>query len=116
MPFTRALFERDGARHQTVTDPSAVPGNRALGALSQNSRHYSHDLPTEAAIVASQLEPHFPVRYKNARGRVAHECILDPRTYQRSCRVTVDDIAKRLVDYGFHAPTISFPVGGRGWR
>jgi glycine dehydrogenase len=72
---------------------------------------------TEAAIVAanyvaSRLEPHFPVLYKNARGRVAHECILDPRAYQRSCGVTVDDIAKRLIDFGFHAPTISFPVSG----
>ena len=72
---------------------------------------------TEAAIVAanyvaSRLEPHFPVLYKNARGRVAHECILDPRAYQRSCGVTVDDIAKRLIDFGFHAPTISFPVAG----
>jgi glycine dehydrogenase len=72
---------------------------------------------TEAAIVsanyvASRLEPHFPVLYKNARGRVAHECILDPRAYQRSCGVTVDDIAKRLIDFGFHAPTMSFPVAG----
>jgi glycine dehydrogenase len=52
------------------------------------------------------------VLYKNARGRVAHECILDPRAYQRSCGVTVDDIAKRLIDFGFHAPTMSFPVAG----
>jgi glycine dehydrogenase len=72
---------------------------------------------TEAAIIAAnyiatRLDPHFPVLYKNARGRVAHECILDPRAYQRSCGVTVDDIAKRLIDFGFHAPTMSFPVPG----
>jgi glycine dehydrogenase len=72
---------------------------------------------TEAAIVAanyiaSRLEAHFPVLYKNTRGRVAHECIIDPRAYQRSCGVTIDDIAKRLIDFGFHAPTVSFPVSG----
>jgi glycine dehydrogenase len=72
---------------------------------------------TQAAIaaanyVANRLEPHFPVLYRNTRGRVAHECIIDPRTLQRTVGVTVDDIAKRLIDYGFHAPTISFPVAG----
>jgi glycine dehydrogenase len=72
---------------------------------------------TEAAIlaanyVASRLDPHFPVLYKNRNGRVAHECIVDPRPLKDSCGVTVDDIAKRLIDYGFHAPTMSFPVPG----
>ena len=50
--------------------------------------------------------------YRNAKGRVAHECIIDPRTLKTSTGVTVDDIAKRLIDYGFHAPTMSFPVPG----
>ena len=72
---------------------------------------------TEVAIlsanyVAKRLEEHFPVLYKNAQGRVAHECIIDPRPLKDSCGVTVDDIAKRLIDYGFHAPTMSFPVAG----
>jgi glycine dehydrogenase len=72
---------------------------------------------TEIAIVsanyiATRLDPHFPVLYKNAQGRVAHECILDPRAYKNGCGVTVDDIAKRLIDFGFHAPTMSFPVAG----
>jgi glycine dehydrogenase len=72
---------------------------------------------TEVAIlnanyIAARLESHFPVLYRNAKGRVAHECIIDPRPLKNSTGVTVDDIAKRLIDYGFHAPTMSFPVPG----
>ena len=72
---------------------------------------------TETAIlnanyIAARLDPHFPVLYRNAKGRVAHECIVDPRPLKTSSGVTVDDIAKRLIDYGFHAPTMSFPVPG----
>jgi glycine dehydrogenase len=72
---------------------------------------------TEAAIlnanyIAARLDPHFPVLYRNEKGRVAHECIVDPRALKTSSGVTVDDIAKRLIDYGFHAPTMSFPVPG----
>ncbi|MGX1324064.1 glycine dehydrogenase [Bradyrhizobium sp. USDA 377] len=72
---------------------------------------------TEIAIlnanyIAARLDAHFPVLYKNARGRVAHECIVDPRPLKTTSGVTVDDIAKRLIDYGFHAPTMSFPVPG----
>ncbi len=72
---------------------------------------------TEVAIlnanyIANRLDPHFPVLYRNIRGRVAHECIVDPRPLKASSGVTVDDIAKRLIDYGFHAPTMSFPVPG----
>jgi glycine dehydrogenase len=72
---------------------------------------------TEIAIlnanyIAARLEAHFPVLYRNAKGRVAHECIVDPRPLKTVCGVTVDDIAKRLIDYGFHAPTMSFPVPG----
>jgi glycine dehydrogenase len=65
-----------------------------------------------ANYIAQRLQPHFPVLYRNAKGRVAHECIIDPRAFKESCGVTVDDIAKRLIDYGFHAPTMSFPVPG----
>jgi len=72
---------------------------------------------TEIAIlnanyIAKRLDPHFPVLYRNAKGRVAHECIVDPRPLKTTSGVTVDDIAKRLIDYGFHAPTMSFPVPG----
>ena len=72
---------------------------------------------TEAAIlnanyVAARLKDHFPVLYTGANGRVAHECILDVRHLKGECGVTAEDIAKRLMDYGFHAPTLSFPVAG----
>ena len=72
---------------------------------------------TEVAVlnanyIAARLEAHFPVLYRNAKGRVAHECIIDPRPLKNATGVTVDDIAKRLIDYGFHAPTMSFPVPG----
>jgi len=65
-----------------------------------------------ANYVAHRLDPHFPVLYTGARGMVAHECIVDLRPVKESAGVTVDDVAKRLIDYGFHAPTTSFPVPG----
>ncbi len=65
-----------------------------------------------ANYVAARLGPHFPVLYTGAHGRVAHECIIDLRDITRRTGVTVDDVAKRLIDYGFHAPTMSFPVAG----
>jgi glycine dehydrogenase len=65
-----------------------------------------------ANYVAARLEPHYPVLYKGANGRVAHECIVDPRGLKGSAGIEVEDITKRLMDYGFHAPTVSFPVAG----
>jgi glycine dehydrogenase len=65
-----------------------------------------------ANYVADRLHPHYPVAYRGKRGRVAHECILDTRGVKRTAGVEVDDIAKRLMDYGFHAPTMSFPIAG----
>jgi glycine dehydrogenase len=62
--------------------------------------------------LAHRLDPHYPVLYRGANGRVAHECILDLRPLKRSCGLEVDDLAKRLMDYGFHAPTVSWPVAG----
>ncbi|RVA22226.1 glycine dehydrogenase (aminomethyl-transferring), partial [Mesorhizobium sp. M7A.F.Ca.US.001.01.1.1] len=72
---------------------------------------------TETAIlsanyIATRLGAHFPVLYKGRQGRVAHECILDTRVLKESAGISVDDVAKRLIDYGFHAPTMSFPVAG----
>jgi glycine dehydrogenase len=65
-----------------------------------------------ANYVAKRLEGHFPTLYAGAHGLVAHECILDLRPITKATGVTVDDVAKRLIDYGFHAPTMSFPVAG----
>ncbi len=72
---------------------------------------------TESAIlaanyIAKRLAPHYPVLYSGPGGLVAHECIVDLRPLKDNSEVTVDDVAKRLIDYGFHAPTMSFPVPG----
>jgi glycine dehydrogenase len=65
-----------------------------------------------ANYVAKRLDACFPVLYKGASGLVAHECIIDLRRYQESAGITVEDVAKRLMDYGYHAPTMSWPVAG----
>jgi glycine dehydrogenase len=65
-----------------------------------------------ANYIAARVEEHYPVLYKGTNGTVAHECIVDPRGFKTSAGVEVEDIAKRLMDYGFHAPTVSFPVAG----
>ena len=72
---------------------------------------------TEAAILAAnyishRLHDHYPTLYASANGRVAHECILDLRPLKESSGISAEDVAKRLIDYGFHAPTLSFPVAG----
>ena len=74
-------------------------------------------LATKVAIlnanyVAKRLAKHYPVLYKGQNGLIAHECIIDPRPLRATSGVEVEDIAKRLMDYGFHAPTVSFPVAG----
>ena len=65
-----------------------------------------------ANYIAARLGEHYPVLYTGENGRVAHECILDLRPLKEATGITVDDVAKRLIDYGFHAPTMSFPVPG----
>jgi glycine dehydrogenase len=65
-----------------------------------------------ANYVASRLAKHCPVLYTGRNGYVAHECILDVRGFKKTAGIEVEDIAKRLMDYGFHAPTVSFPVPG----
>jgi glycine dehydrogenase len=72
---------------------------------------------TQAAIlnanyIAARLKDHFPLLFKGRNERVAHECIFDLRRFKETAGVTVDDVAKRLIDFGFHAPTMSFPVPG----
>jgi len=72
---------------------------------------------TEAAIlsanyISARLKDHYPTLYASAEGYVAHECILDVRPLKEATGVSAEDVAKRLMDYGFHAPTLSFPVPG----
>jgi glycine dehydrogenase len=121
-PFLPGYPATDGATPHPVGPVSAAP----FGSASILTISYLYILmmggegltrATEIAIlsanyVAARLDAHFPVLYRNVRGRVAHECIIDPRPLKQKCGVTVDDIAKRLIDYGFHAPTMSFPVPG----
>ncbi|HMH96205.1 MAG TPA: aminomethyl-transferring glycine dehydrogenase subunit GcvPB, partial [Bradyrhizobium sp.] len=121
-PFLPGHPTTDGAKARPVGPVSAAP----FGSASILTISYIYILmmsgegltrATEIAIlnanyIATRLDPHFPVLYRNAKGRVAHECIVDPRPLKVSSGVTVDDIAKRLIDYGFHAPTMSFPVPG----
>ncbi len=93
----------------------------------KHPRHFldvhRHDGPnglveaTEAAIlnanyIAARLEKYFPILYKGSQGRVAHECIVDFREWKQRAGIEVEDVAKRLMDYGFHAPTMSWPVPG----
>lgn len=65
-----------------------------------------------ANYIAKRLEPHFPILYNGPAGLVAHECIVDLRPISKATGVSIDDVAKRLIDYGFHSPTMSFPVAG----
>jgi glycine dehydrogenase len=65
-----------------------------------------------ANYVAKRLEGHYDLLYAGQSGLIAHECIIDTRPFKQSAGVEVEDLAKRLMDYGFHAPTVSFPVPG----
>ena len=113
---------------------ASVGGEQGIGAISAAPWGSASILPiswvymklmgsrglrraTEVAIlngnyIAAKLAPHFPVLYKGESGLVAHECILDFRPLKSDTGIEVEDVAKRLMDYGFHAPTVSFPVSG----
>jgi glycine dehydrogenase len=91
LPITWAYIRMMGA-----------PGMRAATLTAMASANY----------IARRLDEYYPVLYTGERGMVAHECILDLRGITKSTGVSVDDVAKRLADYGFHAPTMSFPVAG----
>ena len=80
------------------------------GRRAADARHQTAIL--NANYVAARLKDHYPVLYTGSHGRVAHECILDIRAIRAATGVAEIDIAKRLMDYGFHAPTVSFPVAG----
>lgn len=83
---------------------------RMMGA--EGMRQASAMALLAANYVAYRLSPHYPILFRGEQGLVAHECILDLRPLKRTAGLEVDDIAKRLMDYGFHAPTISWPVAG----
>ncbi|MQY16107.1 putative glycine dehydrogenase (decarboxylating) [Streptomyces sp. RB5] len=83
---------------------------RLMGA--EGLRRATQVAVLSANYVAKRLEPHYPVLYTGPNGLVAHECIIDVRPLTKATGVSIDDVAKRLIDYGFHAPTMSFPVAG----
>nr|WP_201469297.1 aminomethyl-transferring glycine dehydrogenase [Microbacterium hydrocarbonoxydans] len=83
---------------------------RMMGA--DGLRHATAAAVLSANYIAARLGEHYPVLYAGENGRVAHECILDLRPLKEATGISVDDVAKRLIDYGFHAPTMSFPVAG----
>ncbi|MGV9330267.1 aminomethyl-transferring glycine dehydrogenase [Streptosporangium sandarakinum] len=83
---------------------------RMMGA--EGLRAATEQAILSANYLARRLAPHYPVLYTGRGGLVAHECIVDLRQITKETGVTVDDVAKRLIDYGFHAPTMSFPVAG----
>lgn len=94
--------------------PSILPISWAYVRMmgSEGLKQATASAVLAANFVASRLREHFPVLYTGDNGLVAHECILDLRPLTAETGVSVDDVAKRLIDYGFHAPTMSFPVAG----
>lgn len=106
--------------HDTIGSVSAAPWGSAsiltiswayiamMGAAGLKKATLSAIL--NANYIAHRLAPHYPILYTGKNGFVAHECIIDCRAFKKTCNVSVEDIAKRLIDYGFHAPTVAFPV------
>lgn len=121
LPGHLVLSSEDG-KSQAIGAVSAAPyGSSSILPISwmyiammggDGLRQATETAILNANYMASRLRKHFDVLYQGASGTVAHEFILDMRTYKKSCGVEIDDIAKRLMDYGFHAPTMSFPVPG----
>jgi glycine dehydrogenase len=113
---TVSSVRHDGAQVSSAPygSPSILPISWAYIRMMGDDgiREATASAVLAANYVASRLEGHFPVLYTGDNGLVAHECILDIRPLTAETGVTVDDVAKRLVDYGFHAPTMSFPVAG----
>ncbi|AXE34175.1 aminomethyl-transferring glycine dehydrogenase [Chromobacterium phragmitis] len=119
------------ANHVVASVPGAVAGQSAVSAApfgsasilpisymyiammgAEGMKQATENALLSANYLATRLAEHFPVLYTGANGRVAHECIIDLRPLKAASGVTEVDVAKRLMDYGFHAPTMSFPVPG----
>src|SRR5205823_1857371 len=98
--------------YRRVLVPRAQPRIVACTALFRSLKQATQVAVLSANYVAKRLAPHYPVLNTGRNGLVAHECVIDLRPLARETGITVDDVAKRLIDYGFHAPTMSFPVAG----
>jgi glycine dehydrogenase len=122
LPGHRALGAKTDAVSEAIGPVSAAPyGSASILPISwmyitmmggDGLKAATESAILAANYVARRLAPHYPVLYSGPGGLVAHECILDLRPLKETSDVSVDDVAKRLVDYGFHAPTMSFPVAG----
>ena len=121
VPFLPGHAAAGAAGHPVGAVSAAPLGNAAVLPISwMYCRMMGADglkRATEVAIlsanyISARLKEHYPTLYASANGRVAHECILDLRPMKEATGVTAEDVAKRLIDYGFHAPTLSFPVAG----
>ncbi|RYY81268.1 MAG: glycine dehydrogenase (aminomethyl-transferring), partial [Comamonadaceae bacterium] len=121
VPFLPGHASGDG-KERPVGAVSAAPlGNAAVLPISwmycrmmgaDGLRHATETAILSANYISVRLRDHYPTLYASRNGHVAHECILDLRPLKDSTGVTAEDVAKRLIDYGFHAPTLSFPVPG----
>ncbi len=131
-PFLPA--RRDGSAGAAAAAAASDPAARAVGRVSSADHGSAGILPipwmyitmmggaglaraTQVALlnanyVSRRLAPHYPTLFSGRNGLVAHECILDLRPIKEHCGISAEDVAKRLMDYGFHAPTLSFPVAG----
>jgi glycine dehydrogenase len=122
VPFLPGHAAGGAASEGGVGAVSAAPlGNASVLPISwmyirmmggEGLRHATEAAILSANYVSRRLRDHFPTLYTGEGGRVAHECILDLRPLEKTSGVTAEDVAKRLIDYGFHAPTLSFPVPG----
>ena len=124
-PFLPGVLTRDGLRTGGVGEGPMVSaasfGSASILPISwmyitlmgaEGLRRATQVALLNANYVAKRLEPHFPTLYSGRNGLVAHECILDLRPIKEATGISAEDVAKRLIDFGFHAPTLSFPVAG----
>ncbi len=121
VPFLPGHRELPAAEHSIGAVAAAPYGSAGILPIAwmyiamlgrEGLRAASEVAILNANYVARRLAPHYPVLYSGAGGLVAHECILDLRPLKEASGIGVEDVAKRLIDYGFHAPTMSFPVAG----
>ncbi len=118
-PVVKGINPAKG-KHETVGTVSAAPwGSASIYAISwayiammgaAGLKQATLTAILNANYIAKRLAPYYPILYTGKNGWVAHECIIDCSEFKKACNITVDDIAKRLIDYGFHAPTVAFPV------
>ena len=121
IPFLPGHIDNDNEDTQSHAVSAAPYGSASILPISwmymkllgrEGNLQVSKIAILSANYITERLAKHYPVLYRGSKGRVAHECIIDIRPLKEACGISEEDIAKRLMDYGFHAPTMSFPVPG----